>query len=415
MDIIIGAGVSGISYANFTEHPFLLFESEKEIGGYCRTIKKNGFIWDYSGHFFHFRNPEIKEFVCRNIDKSQLVNIAKHTQIFYDGKYIDFPFQANIHQLPKNEFIDCLYDLLFADSDKEATSFKDYVYNNYGKAISEKFLIPYNEKLYATDLDTLDPDAMGRFFPKADKWSIVRNFKNNDSKSYNDTFTYPKGGAIEYVKSISANIASQNILTKSKVIKVDICNKRVFLENGNSFQFDNLISTIPFPKLLDLCSIQYDKSIYTSNKVLVYNLGFDKDSIDKKNSWVYFPDKKICFYRIGYYNNILQQNRMSLYVEIGFNSDCEIPDKEILLEKVLSDLRNIGIITEHKLVDYNVILMDPAYVHINKRHLNDIESKKSFLKEKNIYSIGRYGSWTYCSIEDNIIEAMELANLLNIK
>ena len=34
------------------------------------------------------------------------------------------------------------------------------------------------------------------------------------------------------------------------------------------------------------------------------------------------------------------------------------------------------------------------------------------LEKDNIYSIGRYGSWTYCSIEDNIIEGRELAKLL---
>ena len=28
------------------------------------------------------------------------------------------------------------------------------------------------------------------------------------------------------------------------------------------------------------------------------------------------------------------------------------------------------------------------------------------------YSIGRYGSWTYCSIEDNIIQAQKLSDVL---
>jgi hypothetical protein len=35
------------------------------------------------------------------------------------------------------------------------------------------------------------------------------------------------------------------------------------------------------------------------------------------------------------------------------------------------------------------------------------------LAQSEIYSIGRYGSWTYCSIEDNIKEAKALANELN--
>ena len=52
------------------------------------------------------------------------------------------------------------------------------VYANLGKSIAEKFLIPYNEKLYACDLDVLDVNAMGRFFPKADKEDIILNFRS---------------------------------------------------------------------------------------------------------------------------------------------------------------------------------------------------------------------------------------------
>ena len=39
--------------------------------------------------------------------------------------------------------------------------------------------------------------------------------------------------------------------------------------------------------------------------------------------------------------------------------------------------------------------------------------KKKLLAEYDIYSIGRYGSWTYCSIEDNVIEARDLAYKLH--
>lgn len=31
----------------------------------------------------------------------------------------------------------------------------------------------------------------------------------------------------------------------------------------------------------------------------------------------------------------------------------------------------------------------------------------------NIYSIGRYGRWTYCSMEDCFLEALNLAKRLN--
>ena len=45
------------------------------------------------------------------------------------------------------------------------------------RASPSKFLRPYNEKLYATDLDALDVDAMGRFFPHADVADIIANMR----------------------------------------------------------------------------------------------------------------------------------------------------------------------------------------------------------------------------------------------
>jgi len=63
--VVIGAGVSGLSFANWwrERHPgagVVVLEAEGEPGGYCRTVVQDGFVWDYSGHFFHFRDPSIE-------------------------------------------------------------------------------------------------------------------------------------------------------------------------------------------------------------------------------------------------------------------------------------------------------------------------------------------------------------------
>ena len=135
MDLIIGAGVTGLSYANFTNNDYSIIEKESEVGGYLQTIKKNGFVWDYSGHFFHFRNDKIKKFFFDRLNKDDILNIRKESKIKYKNKYVDFPFQKNIHQLDKHEFIDCLYDLFFKEEKKYST-FKEMVYANFGKSIS---------------------------------------------------------------------------------------------------------------------------------------------------------------------------------------------------------------------------------------------------------------------------------------
>lgn len=407
--LIIGAGVSGLSFANFiNSENYLIVEKESEPGGYCRSIKQDGFIWDYSGHFFHFKNPDIEKFISSKMNKNSLVKVNKIAKIFYNNRYIDFPFQKNIHQLEEKEFFECLHDLYFKKN-KKSTTFKEMVYSNYGNAISEKFLIPYNEKLYACDLNLLDKNAMGRFFPETNFQDIIKHFNSPDNTSYNSTFTYPKKGAFEYIKALLKNLKKENILLNESIVSIDLKNK-IASTKHYKIKFDKLISSIPFPKLLDLCNIKHNKEIFTSNKVLAVNLGFDKKGKDDSH-WVYFPDKNLRFYRIGYYDNILNTNQMSLYVEIGLKSNEQV-DVEKEIKVILQQAKAIGIISDQNLISYHHVIMDPAYVHINSKSQALFKKNNIFLKNKDVYSIGRYGGWKYCSIEDNIIEARDLSNYL---
>lgn len=411
MDLIIGAGVSGLSYAAHTKNDYLIIEKSDAIGGYCKTIYSGDYVWDYSGHFFHFQHPEIKDYVLQNLSEDEILKVYKYTQIYYKGKMVDYPFQMNIHQLDQEEFIDCLYDLFSIEDNAEINSFKSMLYVKFGKSIAEKFLIPYNEKLYATDLNTLDVDAMGRFFPYANKEQIVKNFRNSQNNSYNAFFLYPKQGVIKVIESIASHIDKTKISFNEHLVSVDRNNK-VAITNKREIHFDNLISTVPFPQLLEMSNVKFDANIYSWNKVLVFNLGFDKKGVEKRNNWIYFPDKEFVFYRVGFYDNIIGQDKMSLYVEVGFNKDAKKIDENWYLQKVLEDLRKAGFITNEKLVDYCTILMDPAYVHITKQSETDKIEKMKTLKKSDIYSIGRYGAWKYCSLEDNIFDAIELAKKL---
>ncbi|MBQ1521985.1 MAG: NAD(P)-binding protein, partial [Erysipelotrichaceae bacterium] len=193
--LIVGAGISGLTFANYCNGDYLIVEKENEPGGYCRTIRKGDFVWDYAGHFFHFKTEELKKRFIESLDESQYVFKEKKTYIYYKGKLIDYPFQMNIHQLEKDEFIDCLYDLFNKEEKEDYNSFLEMLYGKFGKSITEKFLKPYNEKLYARDLGKLDKDAMGRFFPYADKEAIIKNMKTSANASYNSYFFYPKSGA----------------------------------------------------------------------------------------------------------------------------------------------------------------------------------------------------------------------------
>jgi protoporphyrinogen oxidase len=417
--LIIGAGVSGLSFANSIRAEaekrgksaprVLVLEADSEPGGYCKTVAQDGFVWDYSGHFFHFKHAEIEAWLRERMPKSEVRKIIKRSHIRFGGLDVDFPFQKNIHQLPRQDFIDCLHDLYFREDKKAPENFKEMLYARFGRGIAEKFLIPYNEKLYATDLATLDVDAMGRFFPHASMQDIVRNMKTPDNASYNSTFTYPRGGAIEYIHALLHDLPKDAIALGERVLRVDL-RERIVETNKRKLQYGKLVSSAPLPKLLDACGLQYDAGAFSYNRVLVYNLGFDAKGPENVH-WAYFPDKALSFYRVGFYDNIFDEKRMSLYVEIGLTKD-EPVNVEERRARVLADLAREKIVTNHKLVSWHSVVMDPAYVHITRKSLQETARTREVLAAGGVYSVGRYGGWTYCSIEDNIVETRALAATL---
>ena len=409
--LIIGAGISGLMFANCKKDDYLIVEKESEIGGYCRTIYQDGFIWDYAGHFFHFKTDEMKKFFMDNMKDEKLINQVKNTKIYYKGNLIDYPFQTNIHQLEKQEFIDCLYDLYNKSEKENYDSFLDMLYGKFGKSIVEKFLKPYNEKLYACDLNLLDKEAMGRFFPYANINQIINNMKEANNSSYNNTFMYPENGAMSFLNKLYNNLDKTRIKLNTSIVSINYEKKIAITSNDEEIQYEYLINTIPLNHFLKLTESNEDKALNNSlsyNKVLVFNLGFEKKS-DFDEHWIYFPDKEINFYRVGFYDNILNSDRLSMYIEIGYNKDDDNIDIEDQLRKTIENLKKVGIVKDNKLVSYSTILMDPAYVHIQTKTNEQVENWREERKNDNVYSIGRYGGWTYCSMEDAMIAAKELA------
>lgn len=410
--LIIGAGISGLTFANYIKDNYLIIEKENEVGGYCRTIKKGDFIWDYAGHFFHFKTDEFKKMFIEEVDSNDIISKDKCTKIIYKDLLVNYPFQTNIHQLDKQEFIDCLYDLFNKEEKEDYDSFLDMLYGRFGKSIVEKFLKPYNEKLYACDLTTLDQDAMGRFFPYANVRQIINNMKDNEDVSYNNKFLYPRNGAGSFIDILYNKIDKNKVKLNTKIEEIDYKNKTVKTSDGETYEYEYLINTSPlnhFLKIFKDNEFSVLENELSYNKVLVFNLGFNKKSKFNKEHWMYIPDKATNFYRIGFYDNILDSDKLSMYIEIGYDKNAVINVDE-QLKLTLENLKKHGIITDDmELEEYCSIIMDPAYVHINGEVDSEISRLKEYFKQNNIYTIGRYGAWTYCSMEDCMIAAKELA------
>lgn len=417
-NLVIGGGISGLTFARYIKGDYLILEREGEVGGYCRTIKNDRYVWDYAGHFYHFKTDEFKNLFLSLIEPEEIITQKKVTKIYYKDKLIDYPFQKNIHQLDKPELIDALYDLFTRDQKDTYDNFLDMLYGKFGKSIVEMFLRPYNEKLYAVDLTKLDTNAMGRFFPYADAEDIIKNFKQSDNTSYNDSFLYLKKGTQYFIDKLYDGLDKSKIKLNTSVTKINEAEKYVTTDNGDKIFYDNLVNTTPLNRFFELLGGDAKNLVeqMSYNKVLVLNIGFDRASKNYKDEhWIYYPSKDLNFYRIGFYNNILNTEELNVYVEIGYPKDA-IVDVEKELKDTLEGMKKVDIIDDNtSVVDYSYVIMDPAYVHISGETEQLLKDKKKLLAEKNIHTTGRYGKWTYSSMEDCMIWAKEIADSINSK
>src|SRR4051812_14315464 len=113
--LVVGAGVSGLGFANAVHvrgRDVLVVEREAEAGGYCRTVKKDGFVWDYSGHFFHFQKPAIEAWLRERMPADAVRTVVKKSRVRTAlGHEVGFPFQTHLQDLPKEQLVLCLADL----------------------------------------------------------------------------------------------------------------------------------------------------------------------------------------------------------------------------------------------------------------------------------------------------------------
>lgn len=403
--LIIGAGISGLSFAcQKKDDDYLIIERDSVCGGLCQSFYDQGFVWDVAGHFYHFHSEETKEYFQRLMRDKPMSKATKCAKVYYKGQFMDAPFQYNIHQLPSEEFIECLTDLYYSEDDTQATSFDEFVRRKYGNGIAEKFLIPYNEKLYACKMNELEQEAMGVFLPKLDFSMLMSFYRGKKGKTYNDTFDYPINGCVEFINCLLDQLDRSRIHLNEEVLSVNTTEMTVKTSTVE-YTYEYLINTAPLNAFARMAGETFDGLNY--NQVLVLNLGFDMESIDKYVSWIYFPGDEF-FYRIGFYNNIAGTERLSLYVEIGYKAG-EVIDVEEALRKTLTDLHKIGITTDHKLLAWKPYIINPGYAHITSEGRRFTDNYIAELKHKNVHMVGRYARWEYSAMDDAIEQAQILA------
>ena len=235
MIVIIGGGLAGMSTAyHLGELPHTVLEGEEHPGGLCRSREVDGFVFDYTGHLLHLRDPRIVDLVDRLLPDA-FETVARQARIRTHGATLPFPFQANLHGLPQEVVAQCLIG--FVESlatpipEDPATSFAEWSQAVFGKGISECFMLPYNCKLFCREADAMTADWVSWAVPKPTLAELVRGALGirNEGMGYNSTFRYPKAGGIGILPQALAERLPE-MRTGARVESVDLSRRRLKLK-----------------------------------------------------------------------------------------------------------------------------------------------------------------------------------------
>src|SRR5262249_14348973 len=114
--LIVGGGLAGLSCARELQGDFTLVEAEDRAGGLVRTEVTGGFSFDWTGHWLHARDPQMRALISERWLAGNLLEVQRRALIYSEGVWTTFPYQFHLHGLPAETIADCLIG--FAERDQ---------------------------------------------------------------------------------------------------------------------------------------------------------------------------------------------------------------------------------------------------------------------------------------------------------
>ena len=423
-NIILGAGLSGLSAGMASGFP--IYEKNDIPGGICASYymggdkkfyenTKNENLYRFEtggGHWIWGDNPFILHFI------KSMVSIKRYNRragIYFasSGKIIPYPLQYNLRYFDTKIVVEVLQEIIQNQFNKiPVKTMSEWLYTSFGPTLNNVFFTPFN-KLYTAGLyDKITPPDNSKS-PLNLPLIIQGSFQEVCQAGYNSTFIYPKEG----LNILAKKMAEKCRISYNKIIKkIDIDSKVIYFEDDSEIFYNNLISTIPLNKILEITDIKVNIKPSPFTSVLVINIGAVIGKKCPQEQWLYIPDTKSGVHRVGFYSNVdetflpkscrKEQKTCSIYVEKAYLGGYKPDSKEVemLCRQVVEELKEWEWIKQVEVVDPTWI--ETAYTW---RTPDSIWAKTALdiLKKHNIYQIGRYGRWANDLVNEGIIESIK--------
>ncbi len=392
--LILGAGPSGLTFANTLldagETDFLVIEKESDAGGLCRSRDVDGYPFDIGGgHFLDVKDPDVTKFMFRFLAEDEWNRFDRDSRIDLYGDIIGSPIEANIWQLPEDKqarYLDTIEKAGCNSGSPKPERFTEWIEWKLGSAIAEDYMLPYNQKMFGDDLDSLGTywlEKLPDVSYEQTKLSCI-NHKAYGTQPGHAKFYYPKKYGYGEPFLRMADALGDRIIYNEAVVSIDYDNRTV---NGK-YRADRLIVTIPWKSVSEHKGLPGDLKekidlLRYSSIVTEY---CDTD-LDTKAHWIYYPDSTLMYHRILVRHNFCPGSK-------GYWTETN-------LARYDTDLADGG--------NKTFFVNEYAYPLNTRGKQEAMKELLDFAASRDIYGLGRWGQWQHFNSDVVMKLAMNMA------
>lgn len=424
---ILGGGISGITLQRFLRHPSVVIERDARIGGLCQTFWKNGFGYDIGGHILFSKHDHVTETVNRALGEN--VNQCRRLNtIFFKGRYVKYPFENDLAALDPEDRYECLMEYLrmamAPPPDVPAANLEEWAYRTFGRGIADKYLIPYNRKIWKLEPRDTTTEWVARI-PKPPLEDVVKSSLGISTEGYTHQlyFRYPLHGGFASVVDA--------LRTPDGVVRCGAGVERVerrgrgwrVMAGGESHDFDRLVVTFPvheavkvFEGVPDAVHAAVGRLRYNAMRVVLVAVS-NPSLLDK--SAVYIPDESVLPHRVCYMGffspNMVRPGTSSLVAEVTMPPGHAIDqmDDAVMVERVVDDLDRIGIICRSEVIETDIRRIPYGYPVSDFAFTPSKQIVHDWFASQGVSLLGRFAEFDYINSDECMHRAMALAERLN--
>lgn len=419
---ILGGGLSGVTLQRFLKDDSEILEKESRAGGLCRTFEKDGFQYDIGGHILFSKNEQIMDFV-KEVLAGNINYCRRENKIFIKGRFVKYPFENGLGALDKEDTYECLMGFLKNEHPKPS-NFREWIYHVFGDGIANNYMVPYNEKIWKTNLTEMGLEWVERV-PKPPVEDIVKSALGIETEGYVHQlyFLYPTEGGIEgFFKSVIKENA--RIETGYEVRKIRKKGNGWLVSDGSGDRhYDRLVLTIPVHEAVK-CMEGVPQEVLDAlaalrhNAVRVVLVGVNNESLMDKSA-IYVPSRDVVAHRIcymGYFSKkTVPEGKSSLMAEITTHKGQELYDVSNagLIEKTVNDLHNAGLINKQEVVTTDIQNLEYGYVVYDLDYHKNVKTVRDYFASIGIELNGRFAEYDYINMDEVVRRSVKLADKLN--